>query len=380
LSAGTVLLTVLVLLFAVITPAAGFPAGDEKDVEELTVDGGGIIELRPSPQRVSFDLDTHGAETQFGVHAECGLIANQDPDEPGDPNQENNLTVHWQDATGQHTFHMRTMLSSRCDDSDGDGSTDLIEGEGEGTCEGQGGAAVQFTLTDGDAGNDPNQPDPEPTPDTASFTITGLDDPTGDPSCAHEAEGTVNGDIRFEGPSEGDGGRQLFDVYDETFDGLQPELDRDIGDVRAFSNPDPQTPLIIDVLLKDAAVNCVLEVQLVNGLEQNNGGLDRTGHSGTIRVLGVMETNQEGNGSFHFEGQPEPPIPGRNYGHIDFEPRSGAPFPCVEETGDPVTENEYGGAPNPDFGTPFSWEEPNVDDPPDVIPGRFRSDGWGSAK
>ena len=80
-------------------------------------------------------------------------------------------------------------------------------------------------------------------------------------------------------------GAQVFEVYDNTNDGLQVGTDPDTGNVQANANPGGQSRLIIEAHLQKAAPNCAYQVQLVRDTAALNGGLDASGHTGSIHVL-----------------------------------------------------------------------------------------------
>lgn len=146
---------------------------------------------------------------------------------------------------------------------------------------------------------------------------------------------------------------QQFEVYDNTSDGLQVGTDPDTGNVQAVANPGGQARLIIEAHLQKAAANCVLTVELVRDSAASNGGLDASGHSGTIQVLGTLSTNGAGNGNAHFD-VPFADTDTQSFAHLDFEDYVGT---CVEKDGTGVSFNEYGGAPDPALGTPFTFFE-----------------------
>lgn len=152
------------------------------------------------------------------------------------------------------------------------------------------------------------------------------------------------------------GGAQLFDIYDETQNGLQVATDPDRGNVRANANPGGQARLIIEAHLQKAAPNCTYTVELVRDSAASNGGLSATGHTGGIQVIGTITTNNVGNGNAHFDFDPSGIGTASTsiYGHLDFEDYSGT---CVEADGTSVGGNEYGGAPDPLLVTPFTWLE-----------------------
>ena len=144
-------------------------------------------------------------------------------------------------------------------------------------------------------------------------------------------------------------GAQVFDVYNNTQDGLQTATDPDIGNVQVNANPGGSNRLIINVHLQKAAPNCTNNVELVRGSEASNGGLSSTGHTGSIQILGELATNKAGNGNAHFDievgdGTPDTDV----YGHIDIEAIS---VTCG------VAPNQYGAAPDPLLATPLTWLE-----------------------
>ena len=151
-------------------------------------------------------------------------------------------------------------------------------------------------------------------------------------------------------------GAQVFEVYDDTNDGLLVGTDPDTGNVQANANPGGQSRLIIEAHLQKAAPNCTYNVELVRDSAASNGGLNALGHTGLTFVLGTLTTNGAGNGNAHFDldpstdGVPDTLV----YGHLDFEDPSGT---CVEADGTSVAFNEYGAAPDPTLGTPFTWME-----------------------
>ncbi|MDQ3099732.1 MAG: hypothetical protein M3Q44_08370 [bacterium] len=151
-------------------------------------------------------------------------------------------------------------------------------------------------------------------------------------------------------------GAQVFNVFDNTYDGLQVGTDPTTGKVEANANPGGKNRLIINLHLQKAAPNCTLSVQLVRDSAATNGGLSTTGHTGSIQTLGTLTTNGAGNGNAHFDiepsadGTPDTDI----YGHLDFEDLSST---CTESDGTTVANNEYGAAPDPLANTPFTWKE-----------------------
>jgi hypothetical protein len=151
-------------------------------------------------------------------------------------------------------------------------------------------------------------------------------------------------------------GAQLFEVYDTTQDGLQVATDPDIGNIQANANPGGKARLIIEAHLQKVAPNCTFTVELVRDSVALNGGLNGTGHTGSVQVIGTLTTNKVGNGNAHFDFDPSGAGIASTtvYGHFDFEDPSGT---CTEADGTGVGINEYGGAPNPLLATPFSWLE-----------------------
>lgn len=151
---------------------------------------------------------------------------------------------------------------------------------------------------------------------------------------------------------------QQFEIYDETQDGLDPAIDPDIGNVQAVANPGGKERLIIQIHLQGAAPSCELEVELVTWTEASNGGLDGSGHFGDITVLGTITTNAAGNGNAHFDVAPsgDGMADTEMFGHIDLEAVF-LPDDCEEDDGTIVQQNEYGAAPDPALGTPFTWFE-----------------------
>lgn len=159
-------------------------------------------------------------------------------------------------------------------------------------------------------------------------------------------------------------GAQVFEVYDNTNDGLVVGVDPDTGNVEVTANPGGQSRLIIQTHLQKAAPNCTYNVELVRGTAATNGGLDAAGHTGTIDLLGTLTTNNVGNGNAHFDVDPSTlansvdTTPGvldtTVYAHLDFEDPSGT---CTEADGTSVAINEYGAAPDPTLGTPLTWME-----------------------
>lgn len=150
-------------------------------------------------------------------------------------------------------------------------------------------------------------------------------------------------------------GAQLFNVYDNTDDGLDVAVDPDIGNVEFNANPGGQARLVIQTHLQGAAPNCEYRVELVRDSAVTNGGLDALGHTGSIQILGTLTTNAAGNGNAHFDvevgdGELDTTV----YGHLDFEDVSGE---CLEEDETGVSINEYGAAPDPTLSTPANWLE-----------------------
>lgn len=154
-------------------------------------------------------------------------------------------------------------------------------------------------------------------------------------------------------PPIGGSAPQQWEVYDETSDGLQPATDPDIGNVQAVANPGGQARLVIEVHVQKAAPNCELTVELVRDSEASNGGLDETGHGGSIQDLGTLTTNGGGNGNAHFDVELTD-TGTQSFAHIDIEDRNGT---CVEDDGTTVGFNEYGAAPDPALDTPFTFFE-----------------------
>lgn len=151
-------------------------------------------------------------------------------------------------------------------------------------------------------------------------------------------------------------GAQVFEVYDNTQDGLQVGTDPDTGNVQANANPGGQARMIVEAHLQKAAPNCTYDVQLVRDSAASNGGLDATGHSGSIQLLGTLTTNGVGNGNAHFDFDPsgDGTTDQVAFGHLDFEDPSGT---CTEADGTSVANNEYGAAPAPALLTPLTWLE-----------------------
>lgn len=151
-------------------------------------------------------------------------------------------------------------------------------------------------------------------------------------------------------------GAQVFDVYDNTQDGLVVGTDPVMGQVEGNANPGGKERIILTVSVKKAAPNCTLNVELVNDSAASNGGLDGTGHTGFVTVLGTLTTNKVGNGTAHFDFNPsgDGVADTQMWGHIDIEDPSGT---CLEADGSTVGPNEYGAAPDPLLNTPFTWME-----------------------
>lgn len=149
---------------------------------------------------------------------------------------------------------------------------------------------------------------------------------------------------------------QQFEVYDNTDNGLQVGVDPDIGNVQAVANPGGKERLIVEIHVQKAAPLCTLTVELVRDTAATNGGLDATGHTGSIQILGTLTTNLVGNGNAHFDIAPsgDGSADTATFGHIDLEDPSGT---CTESDGTTVVFNEYGAAPDPALGTPFTWFE-----------------------
>lgn len=149
-------------------------------------------------------------------------------------------------------------------------------------------------------------------------------------------------------------GAQVFDIYDNTENGLVVGTDPDTGNVRFNANPGGAHRIIVETHLQKAAPNCTYSVQLVRDSAALNGGLDAAGHSGFIQVLGTLTTNGVGNGNAHFDLAPSADGVADTvvYGHLDFEDLSGL---CVEADGSSVANNEYGAAPDPTLLTPLTW-------------------------
>jgi hypothetical protein len=159
-------------------------------------------------------------------------------------------------------------------------------------------------------------------------------------------------------------GAQVFNVYDNTQDGLVVLDDPDVGNVQVVANPGGQSRLIINIHLQKVAPNCELTVELVRDSQVSNGGLDSSGHTGLVDVLGTITTNRVGNGNVHYDIDPttlfwsSDVTPGELdttvYGHLDFEVYSGT---CVKSDGTSVGFNEYGAAPDPLLSIPLTWME-----------------------
>ena len=151
-------------------------------------------------------------------------------------------------------------------------------------------------------------------------------------------------------------GAQLFEIYDETQNGLVVATDPDRGNVKVNANPGGKARLIIQTHMQKAAPNCTYTVELVRDSAASNGGLNAVGHTGSVQVLGTLTTNNVGNGNAHFDFDPSGVgiAATAAYGHLDFEDYAGT---CVEADGTTVTGNEYGGAPDPLLATPLTWLE-----------------------
>lgn len=150
-------------------------------------------------------------------------------------------------------------------------------------------------------------------------------------------------------------GAQVFNVYDNTQDGLQVATDPTTGQVEFNANPGGSNRLIITVHAHKAAPNCTLSVQLVRASEASNGGFDETGHIGSIQTLGELTTNGVGNGNAHFEVEVGDGTPDTaTFGHIDLEDVNGT---CEEADGTTVGNNEYGATFDPALDTPVTWLE-----------------------
>lgn len=151
-------------------------------------------------------------------------------------------------------------------------------------------------------------------------------------------------------------GAQVFDIYDNTNDGLIVGTDPDTGNVEFVANPGGQARVIIQTHLQKAAPNCTYSVELVRDSAATNGGLDATGHTGSVEVLGTLTTNKAGNGNAHFDVEVgDGTLDTEVYGHLDFEVAAGST--CTEADGTDVTVNEYGAAPDPVLATPVTWME-----------------------
>jgi hypothetical protein len=113
--------------------------------------------------------------------------------------------------------------------------------------------------------------------------------------------------------------------------------------------------LIIQISLKGAVANAVLEVQLVATATDPVAGInpEPMGHYGYINVLGTISTNGVGNGNAHFNVDVQSlggVFPGvTNYGHIDIEDDSGTMDPAILDYG--LVNNQYGGK-------TLQWEQP----------------------
>jgi hypothetical protein len=151
-------------------------------------------------------------------------------------------------------------------------------------------------------------------------------------------------------------GAQVFEVYDETNNGLDVSVDPDVGNVEFNANPGGQPRLVIEAHLQKAAPNCEYTVELVVDSEASNGGLDEIGHTGVIRALGVLTTNRAGNGNAHFDYDLSNFGDGTTqmWGHLDFEDPTGT---CTEADGTTVQFNEYGATFDPLADTPVTWWE-----------------------
>ena len=150
-------------------------------------------------------------------------------------------------------------------------------------------------------------------------------------------------------------GAQVFDAYDNTQDGLVVGEDPDTGNVEVNANPGGSDRLIINVHAQKVAPNCELSVQLIRDSAATNGGLDESGHLGSIQTLGTLTTNNVGNGNAHFDIQVgDGTLDTTMYGHIDLEDVNGT---CTEADGSSVANNEYGAAPDPTLDTPLNWME-----------------------
>lgn len=150
-------------------------------------------------------------------------------------------------------------------------------------------------------------------------------------------------------------GSQGFEVYDNTYDGLQAATDPDTGNVQFNANPGGADRIIVEAHLQKAAPNCTYTVQLVRDSAVTNGGLNAAGHTGSIQDLGTLTTNGAGNGNAHFDLDPAVTDGTTQvYGHLDFEDPSGV---CKEADGTTVANNEYGAAPDPTLATPLTWFE-----------------------
>lgn len=151
-------------------------------------------------------------------------------------------------------------------------------------------------------------------------------------------------------------GAQVFDIYDNTDNGLVVGIDPDTGNVRFNANPGGANRIIVEAHLQKAAPNCTYTVELVRDTAASNGGLDAAGHAGLIQVLGTLTTNGVGNGNAHFDLDPSGDGVADTvvFGHLDFEDLSGL---CVEADGTFVVTNEYGAAPDPTLATPLTWKD-----------------------
>lgn len=149
------------------------------------------------------------------------------------------------------------------------------------------------------------------------------------------------------------GGATKIRMRDQTQNGISP-ADPDIGFVIYHQNG--EGTLILQISLKGAVPNAVLEVQLVVVATNPGGGItpEPGGHSGAINPLGTISTNGVGNGNAHFNVDVNSilgVIPGvTNYGHVDIEDDSGAVGPYgILNYG--LVNNQYGGK-------TVEWEQP----------------------
>jgi hypothetical protein len=144
-------------------------------------------------------------------------------------------------------------------------------------------------------------------------------------------------------------GAQVFEVYNNTQNGIQSATDPDIGNIEVVANPDSQGRLIINIHLQKGAPNCTYNVELVRDTAALNGGLTTTGHTGSVQVLGALTTNKAGNGNAHFDiPVGDGTLDEETFGHIDIEDYS---LTCG------ITGNQYGAAPDPLLNTPLTWLE-----------------------